>query len=81
MGLSDGQDRAVPQFTQPDLRDAIIKGYYGEGGYTGIKSITSADESVSQHDGAIYNVMGQRLNSVPQHGIYIRNGKKYVAGK
>lgn len=81
MGLSDGQDRAVPQFTQPDLRDAIIKGYYGEGGYTGIKSITSANESVSQHDGAIYNVMGQRLNSVPQHGIYIRNGKKYVAGK
>ncbi|MCQ2146584.1 MAG: glycoside hydrolase family 5 protein [Bacteroidales bacterium] len=26
MGISDGQDRAVPKFTQPDLKDAIIKG-------------------------------------------------------
>ncbi len=26
MGISDGEDRAVPKFTQPDLKDAIIKG-------------------------------------------------------
>lgn len=26
MGISDGQDRAVPKFTQPDLADAIING-------------------------------------------------------
>ena len=26
MGISDGQDRAVPKFTQPDLKDAIING-------------------------------------------------------
>ncbi len=26
MGISDGQDRAVPKFTQPDLKDSIIKG-------------------------------------------------------
>ncbi len=26
MGISDGDDRAVPRFTQPDLKDAIVKG-------------------------------------------------------
>lgn len=26
MGISDGQDRAVPKFTQPDLKDAIVAG-------------------------------------------------------
>ncbi len=26
MGISDGEDRTVPKFTQPDLKDAIIKG-------------------------------------------------------
>ena len=29
MGLTDGEDRTVPQFTQPDLVDKITKGYYG----------------------------------------------------
>lgn len=27
----------------------------------------------------IYNLNGQQLNAVPQHGIYIKNGKKYLA--
>ncbi len=26
MGISDGNDRSVPRFTQPDLKDAIIRG-------------------------------------------------------
>ena len=30
MGLSDGNDRSVPQFTKPDLVDFITKGFYGE---------------------------------------------------
>lgn len=33
MGLTDGSDRSVPQWSQADLKDAIVKGYYGEGGY------------------------------------------------
>ena len=28
MGISDGSDRSVPKFTQPDLKDAIIKGSF-----------------------------------------------------
>ena len=30
MGLTDGEDRTVPKFTQPDLVDKITKGYYGD---------------------------------------------------
>jgi len=30
MGLSDGADRSVPQFTQPDMVSSITKGYYGD---------------------------------------------------
>ncbi|MBO4851254.1 MAG: cellulase family glycosylhydrolase [Prevotella sp.] len=30
MGLSDGQDRTVPQFTKPDMVSSITKGYYGD---------------------------------------------------
>ena len=29
MGLSDGEDRSVPKFTQPDMVSSITKGYYG----------------------------------------------------
>ena len=41
---------------------------------TGI-SITTADESTNY---IIYDLQGRRLASVPQKGIYIINGKKYV---
>ena len=27
----------------------------------------------------IYNLNGQKLNAVPQNGVYIKNGKKYIA--
>ena len=30
MGISDGEDRSIPKFTQEDLKDAIISGYAGE---------------------------------------------------
>lgn len=34
MGLCDGDNRSIPQFNQQDLVNAIITGYYGEGGYS-----------------------------------------------
>ena len=34
MGLSDKDDRKNLKWTQPDLKDAIIKGYYGDQGFT-----------------------------------------------
>ena len=39
----------------------------------GIEQIT-----VSEANGDIYDLQGRRLNNVPQQGVYIRNGQKYV---
>jgi len=33
MGLTDGESRTKPEFSQPDLVEAIVKGYYGDNGY------------------------------------------------
>lgn len=42
MGLCDGADRTNLKWTMPELKDAIVKGYYGENGYTsGINEVTS----------------------------------------
>ena len=40
MMLSDRDDRKKLQWTMPDLKDAIIKGYYGNEGYTSIKEVS-----------------------------------------
>lgn len=41
MGLSEGADRTNLKWTMPELKDAIVKGYYGEKGYTGIEQMTT----------------------------------------
>ena len=76
MGLSDGDARAVPEFNQPDRVEAIVKGYYGEEGYS--SAIASA--AIAQPaDDAVYTISGQRLQSLPQQkGIYIQNGRKVL---
>lgn len=74
MGLSDGAHRSVPEFNQPDLKDAIIKGYYGEGGYSGVSPLIYKPSS----DTPIFDLQGRRIVK-PQRGIYIQNGKKYIA--
>ena len=40
---------------------------------TGISTI-----STDKADNRIFDIQGRELNSVPEHGIYIQNGKKYV---
>ena len=73
MGLSDGEHRSVPEFNQPDLKDAIIKGYYGDQGYTAIRpSIYQRSD-----DGTIYNLNGTPTAN-PYKGIFIQNGKKII---
>ena len=74
MGLSDGEARSVPQFSQPDLLEAIVKGYYGEEGYS---SSIGSPQICSQSDGAVYSLSGQQIKpSAHQPGIYIQNGSK-----
>lgn len=80
MGLSDGESRSVPEFNQSDLKDAIIKGYYGDGGYSDIH--TPATETGNHVD--VYSLSGVCLyrnverNALPsllKRGIYIIGGK------
>ena len=80
MGLSDGTDRDNPVFTQPDLVDAITKGYYGEGGYAdGIISIYNSTRKDKRKDERCYDLKGCRItNSTEQSGIIIRTGKKVI---
>ena len=52
---------------QTDLKDAIIKGYYGEEGYSDI-SLPQDSESVVIID--CYNLQGIRLNA-PRQGLNI----------
>lgn len=74
MGLSDGTHRSVPEFNEQDLVDAIVKGYYGEGGYSGINSIQVKDSPSSY-----YNLNGVRLSDSPTaKGIYINKQKKVI---
>ena len=43
-------------------------------GTTDISHITTSAKT----DNAIYSIDGRKLNAVPQHGLYIMNGKKHV---
>lgn len=67
MGLSDGSHRSVPEFNQADLKDAIIKGYYGEAGYTGIDA-PQADSELQVS--SIYDLLGCKRPTL-QHGLNI----------
>ena len=73
MGLSDGEHRSVPEFNQTDLKDAIIKGYYGEDGYSGVTLPQNVESVITD----CYNLHGLRLPT-PQQGLNIvkmSNGK------
>ena len=76
MGLSDGAHRSVPEFNQPDLVEAIVKGYYGDEGYTGVGSMSDVRSKMSD---VWYTIDGVKLAGKPtQKGIYVSNGRKYV---
>ena len=51
----------------------LTKVELGKPASTAIQSV----RNVANHDGAIYNLSGQRVLS-PRKGIYIQNGKKFV---
>lgn len=74
MVLSDGADRAVPKWTNPGLKEAIVKGYYGDEGYN---SIILPDADMEEDNAPIYNLQGIRVDN-PTRGIYIKRGKKVV---
>lgn len=55
-----------------DFEEDILESPWAE--VDGIANIIAAQKNGN----AIYNLQGVRLNSVPQKGLYIQNGRKYV---
>lgn len=51
-----------------------MRAVFSDGSATGIDNVVSTQKHV---DNAWYNLQGQRVNA-PSHGIFIKNGKKYV---
>ena len=75
MGLSDGEHRSVPEFNQPDLVEALVKGYYGEQGFEdGIHELQNSQ----RQDNGCYDLQGRPLQDIPAKGIYLKSGKKHV---
>ena len=79
MGLSDGAHRSVPEFNQADLKDAIVKGWYGEEGYTGLRTV-GAD--ADRQPAVRYDLSGRRLparDATGRPAIVIVDGRKVVS--
>ncbi len=66
MGLSDGASRSVPEFSQADLVEALVKGYYGDDNPSAI----SMAESKSPSPSAYYDLQGNRRQQ-PVKGLNI----------
>lgn len=59
------------------VRSVTIK-VVGEGEATGIENIHVITDGNASANQGIYDLQGRRLSAEPAHGIYIKNGKKYV---
>lgn len=76
LSITDRNASSAPQAAM--ARDIHIK-MIGEGVATGINDlrvITSQGRGATQ--GGIYDLQGRKMSVTPAHGIYIKNGKKYV---
>ncbi len=59
--------------------DLVIYKYASQAAGPIDTGIATVDNAVKPATGAIYNLMGVRLNSKPAKGLYIMDGKKYMA--
>ena len=67
MGLSDGEHRSVPEFNQPDLVEALVKGYYGDTpSSVGSQIIENGKLKIENY----YDLHG-RQSQHPVHGLNI----------
>ena len=73
MGLSDRSARSVPKWSEEDLKDALVKGYYG-GPYSSV--ITSEADNASE--GPYYDLCGRRVEEPLAPGVYIHDGRKLL---
>ena len=71
MGLSDGTHRSVPEFNQPDLLEALQKGYYGDAGFD--NAIHPLHSSAPAPLGT-YDLSGRKITpgvAHPRYGVCI----------
>ena len=78
MGLSDGEARAVPEWSQPDLLEAMVEGYYGEEG-AAIEEVRRDNEDGERP--AVYDLLGRKLDSMPRKGLCIVGGRKIFVSR
>ena len=63
MGLSDGNSRSVPEFNQADLKEALVKGYYGEEGFSGIGATLNDKEKITNNK-VVYDLQGRKVSEL-----------------
>lgn len=76
LAVSDRNASSTASVAMPQSIDITM---IGEGTPTGIEDIhvvSNVDGNATRN--GIYDLQGRKLNSEPTHGIYIKNGKKYV---
>ena len=87
MGLSDGNSRTKPEFNEQDLVDAMMKGYYGEGGYQAAIHQPTVSSAADSRPTDVYSLDGRRIRTAVAPstatqglppGIYIVGGKKVI---
>lgn len=73
-------DRYGSNLPQESMSRSIRIDMVGEGATTGIEDIQviTTDETGGTLKTGIYDLQGRKLSKEPTHGIYIKNGKKYV---
>ena len=72
------KDRSASQLAASAKLSRIAIKVVGNGQATGIEDIHVVSDEAAQSKQGIYDLQGRKLNQEPTHGIYIKNGKKYV---
>ena len=67
--------KAYLEITVPDPSDAPARIWF-DGETTAIDSLNG--ETGVENDGAVYDLSGRRVNGTLSHGLYIKNGKKFI---
>lgn len=71
MGLADGDDCKVPQWTEPELKDTIVRAYYGSDSIIDVEATTNENKPC-------FRIDGTRVNNPEAPGFYIWGSKKIV---
>lgn len=69
MGLADGDDCKAPQWTEPEIKDAMVRAYYGSDALPAIEEDADADAPY-------YRIDGTSVSYPTSPGFYIHTNKK-----